>query len=121
MNNALHSTHCLNATNEPFCPYQNLNPSTNPSIFIHQIDLIAQWLLTDQFQEQCDALSDAGFQCIQVDTSLLEGFWWMAACAAAFLFMTAVVSQQYGVTTGLLTPGLPSSPPADRHGAGFGF
>ena len=109
----MHSTHCLNATNEPFCPYQNLNPS----IFIRQIDLIAQWLLTDQFQEQCDALSDAGFQCIQVDTSLLEGFWWMAACAAAFLFMTAVVSQQYGVTTGLLTPaGLPSPPP---QAAGF--
>ena len=99
----------------------SIHPPIHPFFIIRQIDLIAQWLLTDQFQEQCDALSDAGFQCIQVDTSLLEGFWWMAACAAAFLFMTAVVSQQYGVTTGLLTPaGLPS-PPADRRGAGFDF
>jgi hypothetical protein len=69
-----------------------------------QIDLIAQWLIEDQFEQQCNALAKKGHQCIEVDTTLLQGFWWMAACAVACLAMSGVFTRLCGVADGLLDP-----------------
>ena len=65
-----------------------------------QIDLIAQWLIEDQFEQQCNALAKKGHQCIEVDTTLLQGFWWMAACAVACLAMSGVFTRLCGVADG---------------------
>jgi len=50
-----------------------------------QIDLIGQWLIDDQFGEQCNTIhKDSGKDCITVATSLNTGFWWLlSACAIA--------------------------------------
>ena len=60
--------------------------------------------IEDQFEQQCNALAKKGHQCIEVDTTLLQGFWWMAACAVACLAMSGVFTRLCGVADGLLDP-----------------
>ena len=69
-----------------------------------QIDLIAQWLVEDQFGEQCKSIrKNAGVDCISVQTDLLQGFWWMTICALACLSLSAVVTRMNGLCSGLLS------------------